>query len=282
MAMARIKNGPAGEAGTASEVGVASDRLRPDVTVVVACFNYGRFLREAVDSALREGARVIVVDDGSTEPLPELPPEVEVIRQENQGVARARNAGLARVETPYALVLDADDRLAAGALDTLRRPLDADPALGFTYGRMSFFGDWEGELRFPAYDPYALLYRHTIGLSALARREVFEQTGGFDPAFGQFEDWELWMNALAHDWPGRQVDAVTVEYRRHEGSKHTRDRPAYRHAFRQLREKHADLYRHPPESRLGPAGRLWYRVFWGYRPVPAAVELALHRLLWRR
>ena len=82
---------------------------------------------------------------------------------------------------------------------------------------MRFFGDWEGELRFPPYDPYALLYRHTIGLSALARREVFEDTGGFDPDFRQFEDWELWVNALAHGWRGKQVDAVTVEYRRHAG-----------------------------------------------------------------
>ena len=253
----------------------------PDITVVVACFNYGRFLPEAVESAVREGAKVVVVDDGSTEPLPELPTGVEVLRQDNQGVASARNAGLARVETPYALVLDADDRLAPGALETLRAPLEADPKLGFAYGRMRFFGDWDGELRFPPYDPYALLYRHTIGLSALARREVFEQTGGFDPAFDQFEDWELWVNALAQGWQGRQVDAVTVDYRRHEGSKHARDRPAYRKTFRQLREKHAGLYRHPPKG-LGRLTRLWYRFFWGYRPVPARLESGLHRLFWRK
>jgi glycosyltransferase involved in cell wall biosynthesis len=253
-----------------------------DVTVVIACFNYGQFLREAVDSALHEEARVVVVDDGSTEPLPELPPEVELIRQENQGVARARNAGLARLQTPYTLVLDADDRLVPGALDALRGPLDADPKLGFTYGRMRFFGDWQGELRFPAYDPYRLLYRHTIGLSALARRELFEQTGGFDPAFEQFEDWELWVNALAHGWQGRQVDAVTVEYRRHEGSKHSQDRPAYRSAFRRLRRKHAQLYGNPPPNDLGAVERLWYRAFWGFRPVPARLEQALHRLFWRK
>jgi GT2 family glycosyltransferase len=207
---------------------------------------------------------------------------VEVVRQENQGVARARNAGLARAATPYVLVLDADDRLAPGALDALRGPLEADQKLGYAYGRMRFFGDWDGELRFPPYDPYALLYRHTIGLSALARREVFEQTRGFDPEFTQFEDWELWVNALEHGWQGLQLDAVTVEYRRHEGSKHSRDRLAYREAFRRLRDKHAGLYRNPPETKLGLLGRAWYRVFWGHRPVPARVEQALHRLRWRR
>jgi glycosyltransferase involved in cell wall biosynthesis len=253
----------------------------PDVSVVIACFNYGRYVGEAVESALREGAHAIVVDDGSTEPLPELPPGVELIRQENQGVARARNAGLARVETAYALVLDADDRLVPGALPVLREPLAADPALGFAYGRMKFFGDWEGELRFPPYDPYALLYRHTIGLSALARREVFEDTGGFDPAFEHFEDWELWVNALAHGWKGLQVDAVTVEYRRHAGAKRELDRAAYRRMYRQLRVKHAGLYADPPPSRLSRPQRAWYRGFWGARPVPARLETALQRRRWK-
>jgi glycosyltransferase involved in cell wall biosynthesis len=262
-----------------------ADPARPDnsdISVVITCFNYGRYLREAVDSAIAERARVVVVDDGSTETLPELPAEVELIRQENQGVARARNAGIERVRTPFLIVLDADDRLVPSALDILRAPLETDPALGFSYGRMRFFGDWEGELRFPPYDPYALLFRHTIGLSALARREVFEETGGFDPAFRYFEDWELWVNALAHGWRGLQVDEVTVEYRRHDRSKHAADRSSYRTAFRQLRRKHPDLYGNPPETRLGPLRRLWYRLFWGHRPVPAWLELAVHRLLWRR
>jgi glycosyltransferase involved in cell wall biosynthesis len=262
----------------------STNRGNDDITAVITSYNYGRYLLEAVESALREGARVVVVDDGSTEPLPELPDEVHLIRQQNLGVARARNAGLARAQTPYVLVLDADDRLAPGALSALRAPLDADPKLGFAYGRMRFFGDWQGELHFPPYDPYALLYRHTIGLSALARRVVFEHTGGFDPAFDQFEDWELWVNALAHGWRGRQVDAVTVQYRRHAGSKHARDRREYRQAFRRLTAKHTALYgdrgRLARESSLGPLGRLAYRFFWGPRPMPAALEQALHRVLW--
>ena len=263
------------------DTGLDSSRANGDITAVITNYNYGRFLTEAVYSVLRQGASAVVVDDGSTEEVPDLPAEVELIRQANQGVATARNAGLARVQSAYVIVLDADDRLAPGALEALRRPLDADPQLGFAYGRMRFFGDWAGELRFPPYDPYGLLYRHTIGLTALVRREVFAATGGFDPAFEQFEDWEHWVNALAHGWQGVQVDAVTVEYRRHDGSKHSRDRPAYRHAFRRLRDKHAELYANPPRGRLSAPARLWHRLFWGYRPVPARLEGALHRLLWR-
>jgi glycosyltransferase involved in cell wall biosynthesis len=262
----------------------------PAVTVVVTCFELGAFLGEAVDSALAQDAQVIVVDDGSREPatlaaLEALPDPVELVRQENAGVAAARNAGLARVQTPYTLVLDGDDRLAPGALTTLREVLDAEPDVGFTYGLMEQFGEMSGVLRFPPYDPYALLYRHTIGLSALVRTEVFERTGGFDPAFGEYEDWELWLHALACGWQGRQVPRVTLEYRRRAGSKFGSDRRAYRGAVRALRAKHAGLYARRAElarkSSLGPLGRAWYRGFWGARPVPAKVEAAVHRLLWR-
>jgi hypothetical protein len=162
------------------DTGLDSSRANGDITAVITNYNYGRYLTEAVDSVLRQGARAVVVDDGSTEPVPDLPEDVELIRQANQGVATARNTGLARVQSSYVIVLDADDRLAPGALDALRRPLDADPQLGFAYGRMRFFGDWAGELRFPPYDPYGLLYRHTIGLTALVRREVFAASRGLE------------------------------------------------------------------------------------------------------
>lgn len=269
-------------------------RRNGDTTVVITCRDYGRFLGEAVRSALgQEGGpvSVVVVDDASTDPetvgaLERLPPEVLLVRGEGRGVCQARNAGLEVVQTAYAIVVDADDRLAPGALATMRKPLEADPALGFAYGRMRFFGAWQGELRFPSYDPYRLLFRHTIGLSALMRRELVEDTGGFDPSFEYFEDWELWLNALAHGWRGVQVDAVTLEYRRHERSKLAADRRRYRSAFRALRQKHAALYANRAafarESALTPLGRLLYRVYWGPRPVPARLESLVYRLLWGR
>jgi glycosyltransferase involved in cell wall biosynthesis len=259
------------------------------ITVVIACFNYGDFVAEAVESARTQDAHVVVVDDGSTDPkthdaLAALPADVEVIRQENAGVCAARNAGLTAAATPYVLALDADDRLAAGALAVMRTPLDADPELGFAYGHMQFFGAWQGVMSMPPYDPYKLLYRHTIGLSALMRRELVRDTGGFDESFESYEDWELWVNALEHGWRGHQVDSVTLEYRRHEGSKHTGDRRRYRHHFRQMKRKHATLYARAGElareGQVATPQRLVHRLYWGPRPVPAAVESAMWRLRW--
>jgi len=261
-----------------------------DVTVVVVCFEYGRWLHEAVGSALGQAGgapRVLVVDDGSTgedtrSALDALPPEVEVVRQPNQGVCAARNNGFAKTHTPYVLFLDADDRLADGALEALRSAFGDDPPsdLGFSYGHQRFFGGWDGVMRFPPYDPYRLLDRHLIGPTALMRRELLEDVGGYDPAFDQFEDWEIWLNALEHGWRGARVDAITHEYRQHGESKQRRDRRRYRVMRRQLKRKHARRGELARESELGPAGRLAYRAFWGPRPLPPAIESFAKERLW--
>jgi glycosyltransferase involved in cell wall biosynthesis len=267
-------------------------RGNEDVTVIVACFDSGPWLREAVESVLRqEGGppQVVVVDDGSSDRetlavVASLPESVQVIRQENAGVCVARNRGLAAATTPYVLFLDADDRLAPDAVAAMRKPLDHDPGLGFAYGCMRFFGAWDGELRFPPYDPFKLLYRHIVGLSALVRRSVLEEIGGFDASFEQFEDWELWLNALAHGWRGQQVTGVTIEYRRHGESKWHGDRRRFRRAVRQLRTKHRELYRRSATlaraSGVRAHGRLVYRIYWAWRPVPARVEQFVYSLRW--
>jgi glycosyltransferase involved in cell wall biosynthesis len=265
-----------------------------DTTAVVACFNYGAYLREAVDSLLSQEdgpPHVVVVDDGSTDPsthaaLEAMPAEVELVRQANAGVVAARNAGLARVRTPFVLFLDADDRLAPGALAAMRSALEQHPDAGFAYGHQRFFGAWNTVMRFPEYDPLRLLDRHLIGLTALARRDVLEDTAGFDPAFEAFEDWELWLNALAHGHRGVRVDAVTLEYRRHGESKVGGDRRAYRRMRQALREKHSSLYASrralTRESSLGAVGRLVYRFYWGPRPMPAGIERRVYDVLLKR
>lgn len=265
-----------------------------EVTAVVTCFNYGRYLGDAVDSLLgqeRGAPRVLVIDDGSTDPatnvaLDALPVQVEVVRQANAGVCNARNAGLARVSTPRVIFLDADDRMPAGALARLAAALDADPAAGFAYGHHRFFDGWSGVWEMPPFDPLRLLDRHQIGPTALARVDMLRAIGGYDPEFAHFEDWELWLSALEAGWRGVRVDAVTFEYRRHGTSKHGADRRRYRSFRRQLKRKHAALFARRAElagsSGLGPLGRAVYRCYWGPRPVPAAVEGALYRAFFSR
>ena len=249
-----------------------------DVTVVIPCFNHGEFVGEAVASVLaQEGPppRIVVVDDGSTDEathaaLDALPSEVEVIRQANAGPAAARNAGIEATDSPYLLMLDADDRLPDGALAELRDALDADPEAGYAYGVMHFFGDWSGEVRLPPYDPYRLLYRGVVGWIGLVRREAWEAAGRFDPELQGFEDWDFTLGALGAGWRGKRLDLVVLDYRKHGRSGLEQDRRRYRELYRRLRSKHAALFKQAPElareSDLGPAGRLAYRTFWAWRP----------------
>jgi glycosyltransferase involved in cell wall biosynthesis len=270
-------------------------RSNDDVTVVISCFNYGRYLPEAVASAKGQdggSTRIIVVDDGSTDPATKVAleqldrdPGVELIVQANAGASAARNTGLRRVKTPYAMVLDADDLLPADAVSTLRGALQDDPRAGYAYGHIQFFGTWSGVMRMPPFDPWRLLFRHIIGPTALMRRELIEATGGYDTDFPHYEDWEIWVHALAAGWGGRQVDFPGLLQRKHGPSKFAGDRADYRRSFARLRRKHSSLYGNLPpiadSSELTARTRLAYRYFWGLRPWPWRAESAFYALWWR-
>jgi glycosyltransferase involved in cell wall biosynthesis len=236
-------------------------------------------------------AAVVVVDDGSTDPATQVALEeiehdsdVTLIRQANAGASVARNTGLHTVETPYALVLDADDLLPPDALRKLRRALEDQPEAGYAYGHIKFFGRQAGLMKMPPFDSWRLLFRHIVGPTALMRRDVIEATGGYDPSFRHYEDWEIWLHALAKGWRGTQVDFPGLLQRKHGPSKFETDRDSYREYYGRLRAKHATLYgdlgRVAKQSQLGSVQRLLYRYLWGPRPWPTKAETALYSLLW--
>ncbi len=86
------------------------------VSVVLPTYNREQMLREAVDSVLDqeyENIELIVVDDGSIDGTPVLlsayTNHIHVIRQENQGVSVARNAGIRAATGDLIALLDSDD-----------------------------------------------------------------------------------------------------------------------------------------------------------------------------
>ena len=213
-----------GTGGPTSQLPCGASMARhEDVTVVIPCFNHGRFLLGSVERALgQQGGppKVIVVDDGSTDQaneraLAELPDGVRLIRQQNAGVSAARNAGFENSDSELLLMVDADDRLTLDALDVLRPPLEANPDVGYCYGLMKLIGAWSGVLRFPDFDPYILLHRSIAGAQlGLVRRRCWEDAGGFDPAIDGYEDWDFCLSALERGWRGLQINRVTHEYRK--------------------------------------------------------------------
>lgn len=101
--------------------------------VVVTNRDYGRFVAEAVGSALEQGdVEVVVVDDGSVddslEVLAGFGDDIVVVRGAGDGQAAAMNLGFERSSGDPVVFLDADDRLAPGSLERAAAVL-ADPAV---------------------------------------------------------------------------------------------------------------------------------------------------------
>jgi glycosyltransferase involved in cell wall biosynthesis len=90
--------------------------MNPSCSVVIDNRNYGRFLSDAIDSAVATGAEVVVVDDGSTDHSWDVviryADRVTPIRLENHGQAAALNSGIAAATGDVVLLLDADDMFA--------------------------------------------------------------------------------------------------------------------------------------------------------------------------
>jgi len=121
----------------------------PLVSIIIPCYNQGRYLAESIGSVLASDfteLEIIVVDDGSTEPetrriLDMLEyPKTRLIRRANGGLAAARNSGIAEAQGRYILPLDADDRIGPEYLGQAVAALEADPQLGVVYCRAERFG----------------------------------------------------------------------------------------------------------------------------------------------
>jgi glycosyltransferase involved in cell wall biosynthesis/SAM-dependent methyltransferase len=205
---------------------------RPLVTVGIPCYNYGRFVREAIDSVLAstfQDFEIIVVNDGSTElatlaVLAELeqspPPGVRfrVVHQENQGLAATRNKGAALGRGKYVVSLDADDRMGPSYLEKTLGVLEHHPEYAFCYSLVQMFGAedtlWKTE---PFSLEKALRYNH-VPTAAVFRKEAWVEAGGFrDELYGQ-DDWNFWITLGAKGWEGSLIEEPLFFYRKHETS----------------------------------------------------------------
>jgi len=110
------------------------------LSIIIPTYNYGSRLAEAVKSVvsqLRDDDELLIVDDGSTDDTQQVidglnkqfPGKLSCFKQENSGVAAARNVGIAKSFGRYVVLLDADDELMAGALDALHQAIESSPSI---------------------------------------------------------------------------------------------------------------------------------------------------------
>jgi len=183
----------------------------PKVSAIIPTYNYGRFVCQAVDSVLAQAwpnVEVIVVDDGSTDDTAErLKPYADKIRyiyQTNRGLSAARNTGIREAAGEYVAFLDADDlwtpqKTKAQMALVAAQQFDAVvcvPANNASTGDSFSFAD-------------CFVVSPGFGSTALVKRDVFDETGGFDETLKSVEDRDMMLRITA---TGRRIGIVAGDY----------------------------------------------------------------------
>ena len=247
-----------------------------DVVVVIPTYNHARFLKAAITSVLSQTImprEIIVVDDGSTDSPAEVTrefPLVRLVRQDNRGLAAARNTGLRLSSAGHLLFLDADDRLRPTAIEYGLSLLRGDPEAAFAYSAYEIVnsaGTIPVEFRAAPRRAFrAFLVENLIGMHAtvLYRRAPLEAVGGFREGLPACEDYDVYLRLTEH-YPLVCGPAVTAEYWHHGGNMSGNPEMMLRSALRVL-----SLWRDPAdragaiaEQRAGVAQwKTYYSINW--------------------
>lgn len=188
------------------------------VSIIIPTYNRVAWLPRAIESAKSAGpdVEVIVVDNGSTDETEEVCRTIPGIRYlrlyPNVRQARARNEGIKISTSEYLTFLDDDDQRLPNSLEAQIKLLESEPGLGFVYGRVLMGDDnciSTGKLNPARCEKgdlfWTLLEGNFIHLHAVvARKELIEEVGLFDPKLVGAEDWMLLLR-LAED---REVGVV--------------------------------------------------------------------------
>ncbi len=178
----------------------------PVVSVIMPCFNQGRYLDEAIASVLAQtltSVEIIVIDDGSTEETTVRllenyqRPHTTVLRTANRGPSAARNAGIQQAKGQYIFPLDADDRIAPTYLEQAVSVLEADPNIGIVYSKAASFGAATEDYNLPPYQFPQILLGNMIFNSSLYRKADWEKVGGYNEnmVWG-WEDYDFWLSLI--------------------------------------------------------------------------------------
>lgn len=214
-------------------------------SIIIPTYNHGRYVGEAILSALAQTAsvEVIVVDDGSTDNTRDVlghdplgfavadQGNVRILHRDHEGPSKARNAGLELARGEFVMFLDADDIIAPTKVAEQLAELAAAPEAGWVLCDVEIRDDARGHVEL-ASKRYNYAAREMNGwidgmleaanfipiMSPLVRRSVLEAIRFVDTADGEPEDWRFWQR-VARVARARYVPRVLATYRKRKTSR---------------------------------------------------------------
>jgi glycosyltransferase involved in cell wall biosynthesis len=201
----------------------------PLVSIIVPSFNQGRFIRETIDSILKQDYRpieIIVVDGASTDQTLEIlhqydgVSEVKWKSEPDRGVVEAVNKGFALADGEIGAIQSSDDYYLPAAIRTAVEALHRDPNLGFVFGDVIKIDAQGQELSRTSLRSFSLERLLSLETwipqpSTFFRMPLAKKLGGWRETISYAADTDLWFR-MALQTKARKIDAVLAARRIHE------------------------------------------------------------------
>lgn len=244
-------------------------QIQPVVSVIITCYNHGRYLADAIQSAQRQSyphIDIVVVDDGSTDNTREVAlsfPDVHYVHQPNAGLSAARNKGIDESTGSFLVFLDADDWLYPEAVATNLKYLEQHPACAFVSGWHNKVDEWgyplDDEAQQKVSDKHYLnlLKGNYIGMHAavMYQRWLFQHFR-FDTTLKACEDYDLYFRIARRHLVGSH-DQKIAAYRIHGANMSANIAWMLRHVLKVCRRQKA-LLKNQEEREAYRAGlKIW-------------------------
>jgi glycosyltransferase involved in cell wall biosynthesis len=210
--------------------------LIPQVSVIMSVYNGSLYLREAIDSILNQTFKdfeFIIINDCSTDRTESILLDyasrddriVLINNEQNLGLTRSLNKGLAIATGEYIARQDADDISLPERLSEQVAYMASHPEVTFISSGVQYI-DEQGQETWkytPSCDPivlrWHLLFYNPIRHSTVLWRRalVAEQVGDYDPTFIYSQDYDLWVR-IAEKFSIQTLPLILVKLRWHESS----------------------------------------------------------------
>jgi glycosyltransferase involved in cell wall biosynthesis len=242
-------------------------RVVPEVSIIIPCYNYGHFLRDALSSVQMQtfhNWECIIIDNGSSDNTKQVAESFlsfdsrfKYIYSAERGVSRTRNIGIQNALGKFILPLDADDLIGGAYIEKAIKILNNNGKIKIAYCQAELFGERKGRWNLPEFSWKEFLLENMIFASCLYRRKDWESVGGFDIEFEDgLEDWDFLIGILKSGGEVYCIPEVLFYYRIHSASRNSvvvKELSLQREIREKIYKKHKELY----EKHFNLSDLLW-------------------------